>query len=182
MAQFARCVVDRRLGQVQRVLSMSVDSQHDQYDKQLNSLATDQCLGNGQLTFNSSLFRGALFGELFRRRVAAEREGQKWGPVIAPIDLTAPLAADATTRFKIELALQLFANCIIRRDRLAASDIVLLPIASKAQSEAYTKLSPILGSCLPNGQQVKFTKPALEGVLAEALYRSPMVPTVAGAK
>jgi hypothetical protein len=179
MAQFARCVVDRRSAQLERVLSMSIGPQ---YEKQLNSLATDQCLGNGKLSFNGSLFRGALFADLWRRRAAADREGQKWGPVFDPINWTTPIAADVATNAKIHLALQLYANCIIKRDRQTASEIVLLPIASKAQNEAYIRLTPNLGSCLPKDQRVKFNKPTLEGILAEALYRSPPVSVAAGAR
>lgn len=179
MAQFARCVVDRRSAQLQRVLSMPLGPQ---YDRQLNSMATDQCLGNGQLSFNAVLFRGALFAELWRRRAAADRDGQKWGPVFDSINWSTPIADDATASVKVQFALQLFADCIVKRDRPTASEVVLLPIASKAQNDAYARLTPILGSCLPKGQQVKFNKPTLEGILAEVLYRSPAVSIVAGAK
>ena len=179
MAQFARCVVDRRSTKLQSVLTMPIGPQ---YEKVLKAMATDHCLANGQMSFHFTLFRGSIFAELWRRRVAADRNGQKWGPVLDPVDLTTPIDANAVASAKVQFALQLFAECIVKRDRRAASDVVLLPIASKAQSEAYSRLSPSLAPCLPKGQQAKFSKPMLEGILAEILYRSPLVPIVAGVR
>jgi hypothetical protein len=179
MAQFARCVVDRRPAQLERVLRMPIGSQ---YRSQMNSLATDQCLGNGEMSFQTILFRGALFGELWRRRVLADRSGQKWGPVLDPIDLTLPLAPNTPDDAKLHFALQLFADCVVKRDRAAASDVVLLPIASKEQNEGYARLAPALGPCIPQGKQITFSKPALEGVLAEVLYRSPLAATNVGSR
>jgi hypothetical protein len=179
MAQFARCVVDRRPALLERILRMPIGSQ---YQRKMGSLATDECLDNGQMSFQAILFRGALFAELWRRRVLADRSGEKWGPVMDPIDFKLSLQPNASDAAKLQFALQLFADCIVMRDRAAASDVVLLPIASKEQNEAYARLAPNLGACLPNGKQVKFSKPALEGILAEVLYRSPLAAASLGSR
>ena len=86
--------------------------------------------------------------------------------------LSAPIA-DADAETKQQQGLLWFADCIVKRDRPAANDVIVRQVGSRAQDEAYARLMPDLGPCLPQGQQVKFSKPILEGVLAEALYRAP---------
>ena len=177
-AGVARCIVDSAPDKVKTALSLPFGKE---LNKTLAALAAEDCLSTGEVHYSATLFRGALFAELWRRRVAAEAKGQSWGPALDAYDPSLPVAADADPATKQQLGLLWFADCIVKRDRAAANDVVVRPIASKEQAEAYTRLIPNLSPCLLQGQEVKFSKPVLEGVLAAVLYRAPAAPkTVSG--
>jgi hypothetical protein len=168
MREFARCTIDRMPGKVATLLAMPLGPE---YDKVMRQVVTDECLSTGEIRFKPILLRGALFTELWQRRMLAESKGKAWAPSLPAYDLSAPIGdADAETK---QQGLLWFADCIVKRDRPAANDVIVHQVGSKAQDEAYARLMPNLGPCLPQGQQVKFSKPILEGVLAEALYRAP---------
>jgi hypothetical protein len=169
MREFARCTIDRMPGKVATLLAMPLGRE---YDKAMRQVVSEECLSAGEISFKPILLRGALFTELWQRRMLAESKGKTWGPVLPAYDLSAPIA-DAGAETKQQQGLLWFADCIVKRDRPAANDVIVRQVGSSAQDEAYARLMPDLGPCLPQGQQVKFSKPILEGVLAEALYRAP---------
>ena len=76
----------------------------------------------------------------------------------------------------MQYALLYLADCVIKRDAQDAGDVVLLPTASKAQEASFKKLIPNLGPCLVQGQKIAFSKPIIEGILAEVLYRGTVEP------
>jgi hypothetical protein len=169
MREFARCTIDKKPGKVAALLAMPLGGE---YDKAMRQVVTDDCLSAGEIRFQPILLRGALFTELWQRRVLAESKSKPWGPALPAYDLNAPMV-DADAKAQLQQSLLSFGDCIVKRDRPAANDVVVRQVGSKSQDEAYARLMPDLGPCLPQGQQVKFSKPILEGVLAEALYRAP---------
>ena len=174
MAEFARCTLDREPAKVAKLLGQPLGHA---YVAAMQDLVSDECLAAGQITFQPILLRGALFTELWRRRVIAEAKGQTWEPVLPVYDLSTPIT-DPDPAVQRQAGLLWLGDCIVKRDRAAANDVVVRPTASKAQSEAYSRLIPNLSPCLPQGQQVTFSKPILEGALAEALYRAPAAPKI----
>jgi len=167
LSEFARCVADRSPARVTSALSLPISIA---YSRAMKNMASDECLSSGMMHFNIQLFRGALFSELWRRRVAAERKGRPWGPVLPPFDVNSP---DEETYAEAQQQRELlsFGDCVVKRDRTDASDILTLPIASREQRDAYRRLIPHLDPCVSQGTQITFSKPILEGALAEALYR-----------
>jgi hypothetical protein len=143
-----------------------------EYSRALTKMVGPDCLWDGELRFKAIIIRGAMFTELWRRRVIAESRGKPWGPVL-PAYVFADVPMDASPAIKQQAALLWLGDCIVKRDRAAASEVLLQPIGSKAQRQAYTRLNPNLGPCLPEGMKLTFSKSILEGALAEALYRAP---------
>lgn len=73
-------------------------------------------------------------------------------------------------------ALLYFGGCVVKRDMQDARSVVLLATASKEQNVALKQLIPNLGACLMQGQKIAFSKPIIEGILAEVLYRGTVEP------
>jgi hypothetical protein len=165
LAKFARCTIDRAPREVARVLDMP---EGPESRTATTILAGNSCHSARDAVFGEKEFRGALFVELYKRRVAAGGAT----PTLAGFDADAVMTeGDAETqRFN---GLLWFADCVVKRDAAAARDVVLSAIGSEAQVGAYQRLTPHLGPCLVEGAQVRFTRGVLEGALAEVLYRTP---------
>ena len=162
MAQFARCTVDRSRSRVDRVLAMPIGKA---YWREMSALSSPECLAHGGIKFKSDVMRGALFTELWQRKEAEGGVDTALRRVDASADDGGPGQMNA-------YMLQ-FADCVIAADRSAVVSVLKAPTASSAQNEAYKSLLPRLGPCFPSGGKLTLSKPILEGVLAEALYRGP---------
>ncbi len=172
MAEFARCVVDRKYHQVEQALALPTGQA---FNHAVAELATDECLASGEMRFKAVAIRGPLFTELYRRRVAAEKAGRTWGPAVAKVDLAAPaIALDQGEQQ--HLAMMAFGDCVVTRDAEAARRVVLAPTASDAQDRAIAAIAPSLGPCIVQGTTLHFGKQVLEGILAEVLYRGVNAP------
>lgn len=165
IAEFARCTLDRGTDGVQRAFAMPVGAA---YYRAMNRLAVSECLESGMVRIPQTVMRGAIFVELYRRHE------KKVGPTVAVPALDFAHPADESER--TQLALLAFADCVVKRDAGAARGVVLSPTASADQDQAFRALMPNLGPCLMQGQQITFSKPVLEGALAEVLYREAMTP------
>jgi hypothetical protein len=165
-AEFARCIASRSAKRVDAVLAMP---NGDAYNRALVGLADDYCLSGGQLRFDSNLFRGALFVQLYRQRSAAEAKGKAWSRSLAPFDPGAPASPVEFGQAR----LLSFADCVVRRNPAFAREVVLLPTASPGQENAIRQLKNDLAPCFPAGSTMTLSKPVLEGALAEILYRTP---------
>ncbi|WP_294323048.1 hypothetical protein [uncultured Sphingomonas sp.] len=174
LAEFARCTVDRRSAEVSVIAAQPAEKLSD---SRFMKIADDECLSSGQMRMRPLLMRAALFVELYRRRDQAERRGAAWAVPAVAFDERAAVAGAATGGLALEVGLLSFASCVIRHDAEAAKAVVLKPTASKEQDAAFAALAPHLGQCLPSGQNVKLSKPILEGALGEVLYRGTVPPT-----
>jgi hypothetical protein len=181
MSEFARCAVDRNRAGVQHALRLPFG---DSYDHAVSSLATDECLAGGMMKFKVTLFRGALFTELYRGRDYAQKHGQAWNVSFAKISLDQDPLAHPSQDAAQWRALMSFGYCVVGRDEANARAAILLPTASAPQEAALRALGPSFNTCLPVGTTLTFSKPIIEGVLAEVLYRGAEVPATqtAGAK
>ena len=167
LADFARCTVDRKAQQVAAIAAQPADKLTD---TQFFKIADDECLMSGQMRMKPITMRAAIFVELYRRRDQAERRGSSWSLPAVAFDERAPVdAADAERA--LQVGLLSFARCVVGRDPKTAKAVVLGPTASKEQDAAFAALAPNLGQCLPSGQNIKLSKPILEGALGEVLYR-----------
>lgn len=173
MAQFARCTVDRRAADVQKMLKLPADQVTA---TTMASLADDECLESGQMSFSPVLLRGALFAELYRRRTAAEGRGLPWRMAVVPFDPRA-VAAEGSDAAKAQQGLLTFASCVVARDSAAAKSVVSALPTSKSQNDAFVGLTPNLGQCLFQDQKITLSKIVLEGALGEVLYRGVVTQT-----
>ena len=166
-AEFARCTIARNPNGVARAIDLPPVSAGNA----LAALATSECLDSGQITIPRRLMRGAIFVELYRVRAAKKVDIA----VPRPLDLSNAILPEFQ-QDRMQYALLYLGDCVIKRDVQDARDVVLLPTASKAQDASFKKLIPNLGPCLMQGQKVAFSKPIIEGVLAEVLYRGTVEP------
>lgn len=172
MAEFARCTVDRRSSGVAKMLTLPADAVAS---NTMAALADDECLASGQLKFKPILLRGALFVELYRRRIDGDRRNVVWRMPVVAFD-PAKKVEDASGNAAVQVALLTLAQCVVERDAAGAKAVVLSPTSSKAQDAAFVALTPKIGSCLYAGQKLALSKMVLEGALGEVLYRG-AVPT-----
>jgi hypothetical protein len=152
MNRYAECIVKSRPTAVRRALS-----QPDQaITGELAKIASNDCLQNGELTMNSSLFRGAIFRAVYMRDFGHESlpEALEQVAMAAPAD---PLVA--------------FADCVVQLDPEDTRSFVLAEPATPDERGAAANLSASLAGCVAPGDQVGFSKTVLQGALAEALYK-----------
>ncbi|WP_264940125.1 hypothetical protein [Sphingomonas caeni] len=133
----------------------------------LGKLANDDCLAAGELRFNTLLFRGGLYTALYRERFGRQMPALPQGPANFSAGAPQPLDADAAKA----IALREFGECVVRADPATAHAIVTVRIGSAEEARLYTVLGPLLGPCVYEGQEVKFSKTVLSGLFAEILYR-----------
>ena len=169
MAAFARCVIARDQRGVARALGMEIGPD---YWKAMGRLATSECLSSGQMKIPQNVMRGAIFAEVYRLYDAKKKAIVE----VRPLDFDNPLLPEYRSN-PLRYALLAFADCVIKRDMDSARKVVLLPPASREKDDAFRALTPSLGPCLTSGHKITFSKPILEGVIAEVLYRESALPS-----
>ena len=173
MQQFAACVLDRSSRAVGKALAEPTEQAQN---NGLARLATSECLNSGMITFQSSVMRGAIFTELYRRR----EQGKTGLPDVAQVDLSR--AADTPETLAVYWWLMDFANCVTTRDRAAASGYVVAPVLAERETAALKSLTPALGPCVTANQQITLNRATIKGALAETLYRGARSPSAAEGK
>lgn len=163
--QYAVCLVGRRPAIVKRALAAYID---EASTSAFGQLTVSECLADSaQLAFPSSLLRGPLYMALYRR----EFSGREPAILAEPIDFAAKagIMPDNPKRDEF-VALHGIADCVVRADPALARAAVLAPVRTSAETAAYAAVAPRLANCLPGGQQFRFNRLILGGLLAEALY------------
>ena len=168
MSQFARCAVARNPAGVQRALRLPFG---DSYEHAVSKLATEECLDSGMMKFKATLFRGALFAELYRSRDYAQKHDQPWKVSFDKISFDQEQLAKPGQEAAQWRLLMIFGNCVVGHDEANARTAIMQPTASALEEAALRALGPSFNACLPVGTTLTFSKPIIEGVLAEVLYR-----------
>jgi hypothetical protein len=119
-----------------------------------------------QLRFTPGALRQWLLAEAYLDRYP---DGPSWvqpGNVIA--ERTLPLSQNiAGVRAPLD-----FADCVVRADPYSADDFFRAVAGSPDEKAAIESLTPSLGPCLPQGQQVELTPAALRVWIGEALWHA----------
>lgn len=63
-----------------------------------------------------------------------------------------------------------FGVCVAHLDPVNALGAISGPVAGPREVDAYRALGPALSTCVAPGQQIKFSKQVLEGLIAEGLF------------
>lgn len=163
MNRFMTCVVQRSRKQAERFVALPPESAET--STMARSLATSECLHEGELRFQSRLMRGGAYQALYRADYG--------------VAVPANLATRATVRPPAGQgaaaeqygALLNVGDCVARVNAIATHDLLLSDPAAAAEATAISKLMPSLSACMPQGVTLRFSKPVLRGVLAEAAYR-----------
>ncbi|WP_419809514.1 hypothetical protein [Sphingomonas sp.] len=161
MNDYGVCLVKSRFTAVRRAIA----SPEGQVDGALSSLAIDDCLQSGELRMSRTLMRGAVFRALYIHDFGRR-------PPVAPIIETSV----STNVPPGDNPLRVFGRCVLGSDAANTRAFVLAVPATSAERDALRGLAPALARCVAGGQTIRFSRATLQGVLAEAAYRSSSVP------
>lgn len=167
MNDYARCVLIRRSSLAMRFLQTPPRSR--EAARAGSRAATNVCLGRGELSFHAPLFRGSLFEALYDREFG--RRGAEDLGAVPPIDYAADHPDRESDIARQQTSLRQFADCAVRADPAAAHSLIASEVTSEAESRAFAALGPELNGCLPQGIELRFSRPVLRGLIAETLYR-----------
>lgn len=136
-----------------------------QYDNLLSG--TSDCLTNSSLSFNAEIFSGASFLAMLRLDY---RQADRV-PALHSVDYM-KLADVVAPEGRQYVATRSFAQCVVMAAPRETAALLFSRELSKSEDEAFASVSPHLGPCLAAGQEVKFSRTIIYGLLAEAMYRA----------
>ncbi|NML93658.1 hypothetical protein [Novosphingobium olei] len=173
LEEFSRCEVDRDKTRVAAALKLP----RGQDSKALQLAAREDCLEYGALKFSDVLYRGTLFGELYRRQKGNHGDMTLLVPVV-PLDWSAPPPPPSAGEDILSHYFLLWmTDCVAKRKPAAVEGVVLNSAGSKQQAAAFAEVIPELGPCVPQNQTLTLTRATLEAAFGEYLYRS-LVPAI----
>lgn len=161
---FAACMIDHDQPAIERVIASFPDEREE---KALWRLADSDCLSQGELRSTSRLLRGALYAELYRRSFSSRAPSL----VSTSIDWVADAKGQLEAAAANYIALGQFAECLVLKHPEESRQLMLVPPRSQRESDALRAMMPDMGPCLAAGVEIKLSKPVVEALLAEALYR-----------
>jgi hypothetical protein len=171
LVDYAGCVIKEGRSTVEIYLASPPES--EQSNKLWGTIALDRCLAAGELTLSDAGFRAGAYEKLYRLDFGEE----------GPVDLAGRAEIDyaqglnpALMPARYTMAVRGFADCMVRAAPLGARTLVLSRIGSSGEDKALAALKPSFGPCLPKDSKVSFSKGALRGLVAEALYRLSKAP------
>jgi hypothetical protein len=170
---YAACVIRYNPGKVRAALQLAIDD--PAYTRMLADAAVDDCLMSGEIRFSMDRLRGALYTALYRSQFAhmAVPLGEN------PLFPYSAVLTSGSKEVQQHALLVAFADCVVRKNPSESRALVLGPTAKRQEAVALEGLTPILGTCMPQGATVHFSKAMLYGLIAEALYRESVAATPA---
>lgn len=164
---YASCLIERKPNTVAAALELAPGEDN----AILAKAAISDCLWGGEMRFSPILLRGALFAELYRRLARGQKGVTKRFPIKPIHELQTPMPADPLAS-RSHWFLLWVSECVFRSNRDDMRAVVISVAGSKEQKQAYSKLIPALGPCVPEGVTVTLSRPMLEAGFGEFLYRS----------
>jgi hypothetical protein len=192
MHAYAKCVVERQPRRASEALLENVDN--GTMLRRYSQLIIGDCLvrqtrDSAQMRFSGDLYRYALADALVNRELATSEIADLSNiPRLAQRDFGEPPSPIGTRGKKIsdrkyEAALEdhrenfaiayiaRFGECVVRLAPGEAKALLLTPPDSNAETAHLAALRPALGTCLPEGQTLKFGRTTLRGTIAVNYYR-----------
>jgi hypothetical protein len=167
MHAYANCVVASDRRGVEAFLAVPPGT--PEWSRLGSRIATSACLQGGDMRFQPSIFRGALYDALYRVDYARRRPvNVAEAPEIAYLTGTPETWTEAQRGW---LGLQDFGDCVVRAKPAESRALMLSEVEAAEEGRAFTAIAPALGPCLVQGAQVRFSRPILRGLIAESLYR-----------
>ena len=171
---FARCLVSRRMKQIEAALDPALSETKQAAALLRNSKS--ECLSNGELRFAPSVIRSALCRALVDRKY--RDQPAQFGAL--PFNFAEDFRDHTGQPFVPPHQLMLnFASCVLHKDPTAVRSIILNGPGNKKSDVAFATISPLMSACLPADQQFKFTKTYLTDAFAEVYYREAQGTTAA---
>lgn len=166
MRSYARCVIGVQRKRIMEYLN-SIPGSPDAY-KLANNLSKDECLATDQLTFNEKLFRWTVYDELYN---TSFRNFDVSKIAVVPNTDFVALANNMGAKGMEIAAVWQLGECSVRAAPKEADALVKSAIGSKTEASAINAIVPQVGGCVDQDSQIKFSKPVLRGLMAEALYK-----------
>lgn len=165
MMNFAKCMADSEPELARAyVLSDNDDADAPEFD----GLVDDRCLQlqGGELRFPPYIFRGALAERLIDKQVP---EGALRDlPALAPLNATYRGNGAIAERYTYSYR---FAECVIRRDSAGVRALLDTRLDSGREIDAIRNVSPAIGNCVPEGEQVKMDRVGMRMGFATVYFR-----------
>jgi hypothetical protein len=137
------------------------------YKKFAEDNSAQGCLYDADMAFTHELMAGSGFLALLRLSyLRAENV-----PALHEVQYAA--LADITNHDgQYFVSTRSFAQCVVMAAPQKVATLLFSRELGKSEADAMTEVTPHLGPCLPEGQQISMGRTALFGWLAEAMYRS----------
>ena len=171
LSLFAECVFAVMPAKVVK----AVDAIPGEDGPALDKLTKSDCLDFGEMSFSHTLFRGAMFAEMYRQHEALSTKA--WRYPIKPLMMDTLPDSSSSEDVRANFCMLKLTECLYKQDAENLRGIVVNPVLSRAQNDAFAKVIPILGTCVPQGMTLTLNKTTLENGFAEYLYRSLATPT-----
>lgn len=162
MDAYGDCVLDHS---AKRAAQYIVTVPGDASDKLAHGLAINECMYLGRLVFSDSVLRGALYRALYRRNFEKAPVALK----AEPIDYMADFQGQPDRSQYV--ALRQFSECVVRANPAASRELTLALAGTQRAKTAFAMLMPAFGPCVPQGNNVSFSKSMIAGLIGESLYR-----------
>ena len=176
MREFGTCSVARAPGSAERFVGLPVDS--PDAARFLPSVASPDCLGDGELHIPRPIIRGSLFEALYVRRF--HRSGPVTFAGAAPIDYAAGYSPPYSPAAANAIGMGQLGDCVVRADGEDAKTLILAIPATAEEDGAIAGLTAHLGPCVVKGQRITFSRSIIRAAIAEGLYRLSLQTTPAG--
>lgn len=136
-----------------------------------SKLAVSECLYTGELRMSGQVLRGQLFAALYRTDFDSPVSMTAGQRVDYRPDLPEDLLPDEGKSANIYVALRDFSDCVVTSDTKAIHKLVTTEVVSTSEKTAWDHVQSLMGPCLVEGVELKFSKSVLESLFAESIYR-----------
>jgi hypothetical protein len=173
MYSFAICSVRRHRHETEQFIALEPDSRESR-DAGFRMIG-DDCLDTRDsdneisLRFSWRLFRGGVFEALYKRDFRNEAP-TAFADVPALVMPHSRREMEPRVRAWNTVRLG-FGECVVRSGPAQSRSLILSEVAGADETAAFDALMPHFADCTAPGAQSHYSRPALRGIVAEALYR-----------
>ncbi|HEX8640792.1 MAG TPA: hypothetical protein VF704_06515 [Allosphingosinicella sp.] len=175
LAEFSDCVLERggRRARAERFLRQQPTG--EPFENAAERLMPEECLqlrGGSwmEMRIRSDALRASLFASLYRRDFS-HAPPQPQVSETAPLRLSDEFEGDPALIPQTVRTVRAIGDCAARADPVGTHAFLLTTLGSSEERQALAPVTSALANCLPEGQQLRFSRAMLRGILAEALYK-----------
>jgi hypothetical protein len=172
MAEYVKCVADAKQSMVQKYLSTVPDSENSK--KAYKPLIVSQCFNRqsfnlSELRFEDTLFRASFFDYLYRKNQAASKKFDF--STLPPAEYSSEYDGKTANLPGVTVVQRKFGDCVVRQAGQEVDTLLSVDIWAPEEKIRISSISSTMGTCLPDGAELKFSRTLLRGTLAESMYK-----------
>lgn len=169
MQRYSDCIVKRSAldDEVEAFLRQPADSpaSHGAAMKLVVPACMPRAVGQTEMRMQGPLFRGAIYEAMYRDRFAKRAPDFA---AVPPLELAKEFDGEPAAQ---DTYFRVFGDCVARQASDVSHRLLLSSAGSAQESAALAAAQPTLGICLPKDQTLKFSRPVLRGIVAEAMVK-----------